>query len=221
MSAPSLDQLNASAIQLLVTGNTLASLDVFRHSLEVARRNCGTEHGCFNDRYTLEAIHLDSRLNDTVEEASSNDFDMYEGVFAVSKPQHHAQQPRVTDDIEILVLLYNFGFALHKTGLGQQSRSDKTLGKALHLYNMAVECARSIPLDEHPELSTVLLAVSTNQGHIHSHFFQQKEAQKVHDRIESFLAATNPATLPLGDYYFFEGVVLTSGFANTKLPPAA
>mmetsp|Transcript_6878 Transcript_6878/g.8912 ORF Transcript_6878/g.8912 Transcript_6878/m.8912 type:complete len:233 (+) Transcript_6878:38-736(+) len=223
--------LNSVAIGLLAEGNTTASLGVLRHALQVARGNCGVGRNCSHDHYTMQVIHLgdNSSIADT---AFSNDFDVFEGVFAVSQPQtsfslnqkHTNESDKadcVTDDIEILVLLYNFAFAMHKDALLTKLNSERKLSKALSVYHMANECVSGIPLHEHPELSTLILALSTNQGHIHSHFFQQKEVKIVHDQIEEFLTYTNPTSLLQDDYFFFEHAALTSGFATTKMPPAA
>jgi hypothetical protein len=220
----SLQQLSSAAISLLAQGNTTASLGVLRHALQVVRSSCG-DHSCSINRYNIEVIHLNRIFAHPVDETSSNDFDVFEGVFTVSKPRQvndrNESSDHVADGIEILVLLYNFAFALHKAGLTRETQSERTLSKALHLYKMANACARTIPLDEHPELNTLLLALSTNQGHIHSHFLQQQEVQRFHDQIEAFLALSNPSTLLREDYLFFKQVVLLSGFAGTKLPPAA
>mmetsp|Transcript_27532 Transcript_27532/g.57610 ORF Transcript_27532/g.57610 Transcript_27532/m.57610 type:complete len:249 (-) Transcript_27532:233-979(-) len=230
----SLEELNLTAIAMLRQGNVVGSLSILRRAMLVARASKSDKEHCSSQRYQLKVTrlhHVFGTLQETkgTEASSLNDFDAFTGVFAVIKPQElfgggiseHDESPAPStespkmDRVEILVLLYNFAFAL------QMSGGDSSLIKAMRLYKLAHECARSIRLDEHPELYTLILALTTNLGHIHSCFFQQAEVHAIHNRMEDLLSTMSSASLLPQDSFFFEQAAFSSGFAHTKLPPAA
>ena len=221
---PSLQELNEIAIDHLVQGESQNAVCTLRQALEVARLSCGQGRRCLRDPYHVQKIHLNN-VQESLDgrNTSINDFIVYKGVFTVRKPKSQNQaDATLTDDIETLVLLYNFAFTLHKDALQDKSGpNEKRLEKALSIYKMANVCLHGIPLDEHPELNILILALLANQGHIYSTFFRQEAVKFVHDQIEYVLSYIDPDAIEEEDYFFFQYVALISSFTSAKLPPMA
>ena len=131
-----------------------ASLSIFYSALEMARNCCCNDLTDGNKTdgrpYTVSAVRLsdNKNLSPLIQRAGdaflSNDFDIFQRVFVLTR--HGDEECQQVDDVEVLVLLYNFAFTLHMTGIISKDaiRRERAFRKALHVYKMTNACARSI-----------------------------------------------------------------------------
>merc|ERR1712228_674795 len=77
-----------------------------------------------------------------------------------------------------ILLLYNIGLALHMEGIRNNHNSKANLMKALQFYELAMSMIAIEWKDIDPDDLLLLLAVSNNLGHIHSHLLNFAETQK-------------------------------------------
>ena len=226
-----LERMNGMAINLIEQGDLVGASNAFRFVLRSAHAKCqNQEESCSSGRYHVSVIRLAPLENQ--DDHYCNDFDVFPGVFTVGRPPVHPSKAFPSsspmDKIEALVLLYNFAFSLHRLGISRRmygcSHWDHNLAKALKVYDLALQCACGVPLEEHPELSTLMLALTANMGQIHSHFFHTNEVILARNQMERLLYCNTTrgnSNMEFQDLMFFEQAMFTSTFANTKLPPAA
>eukprot|EP00523_Entomoneis_sp_CCMP467_P016238 CAMPEP_0168767904 /NCGR_PEP_ID=MMETSP0725-20121227/1601_1 /TAXON_ID=265536 /ORGANISM="Amphiprora sp., Strain CCMP467" /LENGTH=204 /DNA_ID=CAMNT_0008817245 /DNA_START=120 /DNA_END=734 /DNA_ORIENTATION=- len=196
-------QQNSVAVELLRQGNAKACAKALELSIKHAQAACAQQMDyCSQRTYKLRIVRVGNTFNefDTPHDEASTDFDPYKGVFDLDKTLDSCDSfdEGTLDRVEILILLYNFAFTMQTIG------DTNALDKALRVYTLAVECVKSIPLEEHPELNTLILAIAANQGYIYSLFFQQDQVQMVHETIQHLLTLFPTESLHPEDAFFFE-----------------
>jgi lipoprotein signal peptidase len=118
--------------------------------------------------------------------------------------------------------LYNTGLVFHLLAL--QTGSTSIFLKALELYKLSM-----IILEDNAkngfyvsELDILILALTNNMGHCHSHFNNLDDVSMCLQRIcKVFLLSVSTVLLSDDEYVFFYRVTLTSPHRTPVLAPAA
>jgi hypothetical protein len=120
------------------------------------------------------------------------------------------------------VLLYNTGLVFHLLAL--QTGSTSVFLKALELYKLSM-----IILEDNAkngfyvsELDILMLALTNNMGHCHSHFHNLDDVSMCLERMSKvFLLSVSTVLLSDDEYAFFYRVTLMSPHRTPVLAPAA
>ena len=124
----------------------------------------------------------------------------------------------------LVILLYNLAIASHAEALAEESPSPAHLKKVLELYETAMRVAHTSrsPQDAE-ELLCVLLALTNNVGHVHSHMLNfQQTRESLSLQMHLLARATQENPLAVEDYeIYFESVCVFLDGHDLCLAPAA
>lgn len=124
----------------------------------------------------------------------------------------------------LVVLLYNLAIASHIEAITQESPCPSHLKKVLELYETAMRVAHtSWSTHDAEELLCVLLALTNNVGHVHSHMLNfQQTRESLSLQMHLLARATEENPLAMEDYeIYFESVCVFLDGHDLCLAPAA
>lgn len=138
---------------------------------------------------------------------------------------------RIVGDIQqlsiskiLVVLLYNLAVASHMEAITQETPNPQQLKKVLELYETAMRVAHtSWSTQDAEQLLCVLLALTNNVGHVHSHMLNfQQTRESLSLQMHLLARATEENPLDMQDYeVFFESVCVFLDGHDLCLAPAA
>lgn len=101
------------------------------------------------------------------------------------------------------MLLYNMGLCYHSKGI--RIGDSKALERALYFYQLAHKTlTENQPLFDETLARFILLALTNNLGHVHSHFFNLEGTTSCHDHLILLLSgAAFDTTMSDDEYLFF------------------
>ena len=124
----------------------------------------------------------------------------------------------------LVVLLYNLAVASHMEAITQDTPNPQNLKKVLELYETAMRVAHtSWSTQDAEQLLCVLLALTNNVGHVHSHLLNfQQTRESLSLQMHLLARATEENPLEMHDYeIFFESVCVFLDGHDLCLAPAA
>jgi hypothetical protein len=157
-------------------------------------------------------------VRDTIMSVSpDNVFVMFNRAFNL--PDHGVLKSSADSTKASATLLYNMGLAWQH--LGAQENNTMALKKALYAYEMAYTAFSQQCNDTFSYL--VMLALSNNMAHIHSHFFNLQEAKHCRDLIPQLLACSSlgSSSVAPDDYAFFLSEAMLFEGRDLEFAPAA
>ena len=193
--------LNQNAVSLVAQGKTLAALRLLQSALHATMENVRQRHaGCGNSQFMIQPIEVATANEEPF--SPHNAFRVFGRLFLMTEA--------ITDPDEVaLVLLYNFALTLQIQGLA--TGKNHLLRKSLNVYGWIghmVAQNHGIPT---PDFKLLLLALSMNQGYLHSHFVCFSQAQKCASRIHELL--NHSFDLPMETLLFFHQSVIHVDFS--------
>lgn len=120
------------------------------------------------------------------------------------------------------VVLYNTGLVFHR--LAMQNGSSASFQKALELYQLSMIILESNAKNGFyvSELDILMLALTNNMGHCHSHFHHMEDAWLCLQRMcKVFLLSVSTVLFSQEEYEFFYRVILLGAHRTPVLAPAA
>ena len=121
-------------------------------------------------------------------------------------------------DSVAVIVLYNYGLALHRRGMIKGNNSD--LQKALQLYSMAYGLLQDDAMSTRYELGRVGLALLSNQAQLFQHFLDHERVHYCVDRLQVMLERRNEMSLTADEFSFFFHVVFFSSRRVAASPAA-
>jgi hypothetical protein len=121
-------------------------------------------------------------------------------------------------DSAAVVVLYNYGLALHRRGMVRGCETD--LRRALQLYGMAFGLLQDEAMTTRYEMGRVGLALLANQAHLYQHFLQHERVTYCMNGIQSMLAKRQLMSLNDEELFFFFHVVFFSSRKMAASPAA-
>jgi len=124
----------------------------------------------------------------------------------------------------LVVLLYNLAVTSHMEVTTQEAPCPEQLRKVLELYETAMRVAHtSWTTQDAEQLLCVLLALTNNVGHVHSHMLNfQQTRESLSLQMHLLARATEENPLDMQDYgVFFESVCVFLDGHDLCLAPAA
>lgn len=104
-------------------------------------------------------------------------------------------------DSAAVVVLYNYGLALHRRGMQNGIQAD--LRRALQLYSMSFGLLQDDAMAGRFQLGRVGLALLANQAQLHHHFLESNQVQETLDQLQSMLANRSRMNLSPDEFCFF------------------
>ena len=150
----------------------------------------------------------------------SNLFTLYPRMFRIAEDAAN----KLTISKILVVLLYNLAVASHIEAITQESPCPRHLKKVLELYETAMRVAHtSWSTQDAEEFLCVLLALTNNVGHVHSHLLNfQQTRESLSLQMHLLARATEDNPLAMEDYeIYFESVCVFLDGHDLCLAPAA
>lgn len=150
----------------------------------------------------------------------SNLFTMYPRMFRIADDA----ADKLSISKILVVLLYNLAVASHIDAISQENPCPRHLKKVLELYETAMRVAHtSWSTQDAEELLCVLLALTNNVGHVHSHLLNfQQTRESISLQMHLLARATEENPLDMEDYeIYFESVCVFLDGHDLCLAPAA
>ena len=212
---------NSNAVALLREGRKKEAADTIKKSLKSlealfhSTREASTMST--TDNYQQSVVNSVLVEGPTSRNSPSNLFSFYPKMLNISSSASSISQV-------LVVLLYNLAVLSHIDVMIQKPPSPQRLMKSLELYETAMKVAHtSWTAQDADSMVLVLLAVTNNVGHIHSHllnFQQTRESLSLQMHLLSRACEESP--IPMDDYeVFFESVCTFLDGHDLTLAPAA
>lgn len=137
--------------------------------------------GLLNKETMVSSVPLTSSPTD-MSYSPDNFFQFYEAAFVISDDKEKMNR-FLFQDVAAATLMYNTGLLFHRQG---NERGDyKMLKRALYMYEMATSLLQQGSGQEADNL--LMLALTNNMGHIHSHFFEKDKVLLCREIFESLI----------------------------------
>ena len=121
-------------------------------------------------------------------------------------------------DSAAVVVLYNYGLALHRRGMVLGKQTD--LRRALQLYGMAYGLLQDEAMTSRFELGRVGLALVTNQAQLYQHFLEFEKVENCLGHLQTMLQDRSHMNLTADEFTFFFHVVFFSSKRVSASPAA-
>jgi hypothetical protein len=220
---------NSDAVALTISGRKDEAICTIKKSLKVletlfnaSKQNpdmnfsVSQERGPTRPQSPLASVPIAASINDN---SPSNLFTFYPRMFRINRDATHLSISKI-----LVVLLYNLAVASHMDTISEDIPDPERLKKVLELYETAMRVAHtSWTTKDAEEFLGVLLALTNNVGHIHSHLLNfQQIRESLSLQMHLLARATEENPLAMADYeVFFESVCVFLDGHDLCLAPAA
>jgi hypothetical protein len=221
---------NTSAVALTLAGRTDEAISTIKKSLKVletlfnaSKQNSDLSSSASQQRQQarnqspIVSVPVPVSISD--DNSPSNLFTFYPRMFRISSDANDLSISKI-----LVVLLYNLAVASHMDTISEDTPNPQQLKKVLELYETAMRVAHtSWTTKDAEQFLCVLLALTNNVGHIHSHMLNfQQTRESLSLQMHLLARATEENPLALEDYeVFFESVCVFLDGHDLCLAPAA